>query len=253
MPEAKTTFAVAMGIGAEGPGGRARPERVLEWMQDAAATASSRGGYPPERYLEMQAAWMIREIFLAIESNVRFGEVIEIETWVSDLRRFRSRREYVGRCGERVVFRAQADWMLLERERETSKLRPLRPDEDMVRAFPMLEARAFSKEEHTRLFPGGQVGEGTALPEDRRRVRPSEIDRNLHVNNAVYLAWLEDHARAALDDRSELTTSHLFYRLDAKPGDEVTIRGVNGPRALHQRVSRGDEVLLEATTTRCVV
>jgi hypothetical protein len=54
---------------------------------------------------------------------------------VSDLRRFRTHREYVVRTGEEVVARAQADWLFLGTTAQ-GKLRPRRPPEAMQDAFP---------------------------------------------------------------------------------------------------------------------
>lgn len=235
-------------LSAEGPNGLVQPQRILEWMQEAAAHASTLSGYPPERYKAMGAAWFIREVVLAIDGEIRYGEAISVETWVADVRRFRSRRSYRIRRGDAVVARAEVDWALLERDPATGRVRPLRFDEDLIAAFPCVPDRV--------LAPGdvpewAQVtGDLRALPTDERKVRPTEIDHNGHVNHVLYLEWLEDHARLALGDDRELAAVRIQYVADAKRGDQIAVSGALDGEIVRQDIVRGDQVIARGVSRR---
>lgn len=242
-----TTWRTEVGLSAVGPEGEAWPQRMLEWMQEAAARASTAGGYPPDRYAQMGAAWFIREIHLAVDRAPRFGEALEVETWVADLRRFRSRREYRMRVGGEVVARGEVDWLFLEQDPVTRKVRPKHPDEAMRAAFPIHAERVIRPEE----VPSWPTPEhGTALEPGHRRVEPTEIDRHGHVNHVHYLTWVEDHARTSVPSCGPLSFVRLFYDADAKGGDvlDLSVRALED--GWFHRVTRDETPVLRAYVRR---
>ncbi|MCK6550269.1 thioesterase [Myxococcota bacterium] len=249
MSDGRARLSVRAGISSDGPNGRVLPERLLEWLQEAAAHGSDVAGYPPERYEGMGAGWIISETRFVIDRPIAYRDALVVETWVSDLRRFRSHRQYRVTRGDEVVARAEIDWMLLERDAATGKVRPLRPDAEMVAAFPRHDERVLAKDELPEIGPA--PASEPELTDDERVVRPTEIDRNGHVNNVHYLGWLEDHARRALGDASELAAVHLEYLQEASLGDRVTVRGWSLGRGLvRQDVVRDGKPVLSAVSRR---
>lgn len=248
VPLERTWWRTQVGISAALPSGVIQPQRVLDWMQDAAASASTQGGYPPDRYAAMGASWFIREVILSIEAPIEYGAGVAIETWVSDLRRFRSRREYRAMSDAGVLLaRAQADWVLLERAEATGKVRPLLPDEDLKAAFPRIPETVFAPDEVLEVADDDRE---RGVFEDKRTVRPSELDRHGHVNHVMYLGWLEDHARLAFGDERELSFVRMVYLADARLKDEVTIRGRPEGDLVHHVVERAGQPLLRAIMRR---
>lgn len=224
--------------------GLVQPHRILEWMQEGAASASTQAGYSPERYRTMKAAWFIREVRIAIDGPVIYGEKIDVETWISSLRRFRSWREYVIRAEGRVIARGQAEWLFLDLA-ANGRIRPRIPDPVMAAAFPRDPTVAIPSEELPPLSSVDAAPEHT----DRRIIRPSEIDANGHVNNVRYLAWLDDQGRSYRPDH-QMVFARLEYLLDAKPGDEVRLLLHAAEGIDHQRILRGDELVMRASVRR---
>jgi acyl-CoA thioesterase FadM len=227
-----------------GPGRRIHPQRILEWFQDAAANASSLGGFPPDRYDQMGAAWIIREVLLELDAPLDYGEPFTVETWVSDLRRFRTRREYVVRAGESIRARGQADWLYLERDPITGKIRPRHVDEEMKQAFPIDPSTSIPA---TDRLPWREV-EPTG-PLHTRRVQPSELDPYDHANHTYYLRWLEDQA-AELFPNTQLTAIRIEYALDCKAGEEIQLRMAEHADGYTQWITRGDQLLVRAVSRR---
>jgi acyl-CoA thioesterase FadM len=238
-------------LSAEGPNGLVQPQRILEWMQEAAAHASRVAGYPPERYKEMGAAWFIREVVLVVDGEIRYGEKIAIETWIADNRRFRTHRQYRVTGDGKVVARGEVDWTLLERDPATGKVRPLRFDDGMKAAFPVVPERVIRAGEVPEL--GEDPERAFDLPSDERKVRPTEIDHNGHVNHVYYLEWLEDHARLGLGDALELQALRIAYVNDVRRAEKVSISGWSENGVLRQRIDRGDLAIARAVMLRRAV
>jgi len=56
------------------------------------------------------------------------------------------------------------------------------------------------------------------------RVRRCDMDFNLHVNNASYIAWLLDDVPQSIYDGCRLAEVNLEYRAEVGYGDEITSR-----------------------------
>lgn len=111
-----------------------------------------------------------------------------------------------------MVAVALVDWVLLDVH---GRILRIPPDFDM--AFPNPEL----SEDILRVAR-------TAPPDDAAsldlRVRPQDLDPMGHVNNAVYLDWIEE-AIAAAGDESQLgmipRNVAIEYAASAEPGDQV--------------------------------
>jgi acyl-CoA thioester hydrolase len=161
----------------------------LRYMQEAAFAASAAVGYSVPSYAEMGRAWLVRETSIEYLAPLRYGDSVEVRTWVEDFRRVRSRRAYeLRRAGTAdVVARGYSDWVYTDTEKQC----PVTVPQEMIEAF----------------WPGGKRDKSLSrdrFPQapdpppgkysHRHSVRWSEIDPAQHVNNAEYLGYLEDCA-----------------------------------------------------------
>lgn len=221
------------------------PAAIVDWLQNAAAVHCEQAGWSIDRLREEGSVWFVRELELKLEAPARHLDPIEVETWVSDLRRFRTHREYLVRSGDRVVARAQADWLFLGTTK-TGGLRPRRPPQTMKDSFPFDETTAFGAETPLA-FPDADID---TRPRLERTIMPSELDENGHVNHAVYLDWIEDEA--ALNGRPALERVRLEFLDDAGPGDAVKIASGSMTPRLEEavRIEEGGRCLVRANVLR---
>ncbi|MBN2385522.1 MAG: acyl-CoA thioesterase [Anaerolineales bacterium] len=166
----------------------------LRWMQEAAFEASAAVGYDFSRYDAIGHLWLVRETEIAYLLPLSYQDEVEIETHVLDLRQCRSRRAYVFRHlrSGQVAARATTDWVYLN----ARTLRPATiPDELRLAFFPEgLPAEAPRRERFpTPPAPPPQV---FSL---RRQVAWRDVDMLWHVNNAAYLAYMEDASTHVCD------------------------------------------------------
>ena len=159
----------------------------LRYMQEVAFDASSAAGYDPARYAALGHYWLIRETDIEYLQPVRFGEAVEVSTWVHDFQRVRSRRAYeFRRAGSAdLIARALTDWVYINRE--TGQPTTI-PDEMKLAFFPEGLPDSFPPREHFPVAPPPPPG----VFEMRLKVAWRDIDPVQHVNNAIYLAYTEE-------------------------------------------------------------
>ena len=89
----------------------------LKWMQSAAVAHSTAQGWPPERYRELGAGWVVRSHNIEYLQPAFSGDEIVVRTWVADLKKVSSLRRYqiVRPSAEKEVVLAVAatDWAFI--------------------------------------------------------------------------------------------------------------------------------------------
>jgi acyl-CoA thioester hydrolase len=240
----------------------------LKYMQQAAVEASADAGYDTRRYDKLGTIWVIRRQTIAYLAPLTFGDIVEVTTWVSDMRRVRSHREYELRLVSdgRLVAIAQVDWVYIN----TTTLFPRRIPAELSEVF----------------LPNGRSALGSAPPlelsemvEGRvfvypHRAKSYELDNLRHVNNANHLNWLNQARFDALADVGlalNVDSGQLYgvaavlspvryeieYFAPVMAGDTVEVLsrvvqvGATQMTWSHQ-ICRGDERLVEAKATICL-
>ena len=169
--------------------GHVKGVSLLCYMQETAFDASAAVGYDMARYEELKRLWLVRETDVESLLPLRYGDSVQVKTWVADFRRVRSRRMYemrVQSSGE-LVARASTDWVYLD----TVTGRPATVPPEVVASFVAegVPERSLPRE-RLPSAPPPPPGVFTV----RQRVTWREIDGAQHVNNSNYLAFVEDCA-----------------------------------------------------------
>jgi acyl-CoA thioester hydrolase len=155
------------------------------YLQEAAIEASTDAGFVPAWYAENRTGWVIRELAIRYHLQASYGDELEVKTWVSDVRRVSSKREYLitRAYDDAKVARARVNWVYLDMD--TGK--PTRVADDFVQA---LEPAGEAEDLGIRLQKPQKTDDAFRY-RTRRRVQTYELDALRHVNNAVYLHWVE--------------------------------------------------------------
>jgi acyl-CoA thioesterase FadM len=163
----------------------------LRWFEEAAIQASAARGFGLAEYDRLGAAWIMRDLDVEFLDTVGYGEPVVVTTWVSDFRRVQSHRDYEARGGteDTLLARARAEWVFLD----TAKMVPRRITPEMIERFRTVGRRALDPIDWPHVGTDNSLGEYQAV----RRVQQHEIDQMHHVNNTVYLTWIEQQAREA--------------------------------------------------------
>jgi acyl-CoA thioester hydrolase len=168
--------------------GHVNNANYLRYMQEAAFDASAAAGYDLARYAAIGRHWLIRETDIEYIHPLRYGDTVHVKTWVMDFRRVRSRRAYEFRRDgtNELVARASTDWAYLN----DATGRPVSIPSEMMAAFypEGLPSGATAPRQRPAPTPPPPPG----VLRMQRRVEWRDVDPVGHVNNAVYLAYIED-------------------------------------------------------------
>jgi len=167
--------------------GHVNNANYLRYMQEAAFNASAAVGYDVKRYDELGQYWLVRETEIEYFKSLVYGAEFEIKTWVVDFRRVRSRRAYEFRttASAELIARGLTDWVYLDKVTQ----RPVAVPLEMIRAFAPDGEEVVTQSRSSFPKPPSPP---PAVFKMRRRVMWQDIDQAQHVNNAVYLSYVED-------------------------------------------------------------
>jgi acyl-CoA thioester hydrolase len=243
--------------------GHVNHTNYLRYMQEAAFDASAAAGYDLARYDAIDRYWLVRETEIEYLHPLRYGDSVQVKTYVADFRRVRSRRAYeLSLLGSgKPVARAQTDWVFLQQ----STLRPTLIPEEMKAAF-FPEGAPDSMPPRER-FPEPPPPPASVFRQ-HRRAEWRDLDQAGHVNNAVYLSYVEDSGlqmlaasgwpigRMEAEGVAIVARYHrIEYKEPAQLDDELAVTtwvsDVERSTAVrHTTITRaGDNILLARTRT----
>jgi acyl-CoA thioester hydrolase len=189
------------------PGGTARTSALLRYAQDVAWAHSDALGFDRAWYRERGLAWLVRAAEVEVLAGIPLGATLDVGTAVVGYRRIWARRHGEFRLDGALVAAINTDWLLVDGRGRISRI-----PEVFGTTFPA---------------PPGDIELGrVTLPEAPPTalvrtfsVRPHELDPMDHVNNAVYLDWLEESVLAA-GGRVDGVPRHyrIEYAAAAEPG-----------------------------------
>jgi acyl-CoA thioesterase FadM len=168
-----------------GPDGTIRASALLRYAAELAWVHSERSGFDRAWYRGRGLIWLVRAVDLRILRPVGDGSTLIGTTEVVGVRKVLARRrsEFRAPDGELAAV-ALVDWAM------TSDLgRPTRVPSIFATAFPVVPASFEPTRARVTPPPGAVTLELV--------VRPQELDPMAHVNNAVYLDWVEEAIAAA--------------------------------------------------------
>ena len=226
-----------------GPDGLVRASALLRYAQDVAWRHSEHLGFDREWYQARGLGWVVRGLELELREPIPMGHTLRVSTAVVGHRRIWARR--LGAChlaDGRLAATVTTDWVLLD-----SRSRVVRIPADFGVAFTNPEVRS----EIIRVpAPAGTPSHSLAL-----RVRTSELDPLDHVNNAVYVDWLDEAlldagwpALAVASDSGADRPVRIEYLASAARGDDAEVELHGEPATWTAVIRRADGLELVRAT-----
>jgi acyl-ACP thioesterase len=194
-----------------GPDGRVRTSALLRYASDIAWRHSEDLGFDRTWYSQQDRWWVARSVELDLLAPIAMSRTLRLATAVIGHRRIWARRRGEFRLPDGTLAAlVTTDWVIIG-----NGGRLLRIPEEFGGVFPNPEL-------------DGEIIRvpAPAVPPDASRleirVRPQDLDPLGHVNNAVYLDWIEE-AIAAVGDPAATTALPrritIEYAASAEPGD----------------------------------
>ncbi len=89
----------------------------LAWIMAAATAHSEAWGWPSSRYLELGCAWVVRKHELRYLRSAVEGDSLDVQTWVSDVRKASCLRHYRILRGPETLLLASTSWAFIDLQR----------------------------------------------------------------------------------------------------------------------------------------
>ncbi len=200
----------------------ATPLGIINMLQDTAIYHSEAVGLGLEKLKADGIVWILNRWSVEIDKPLKWNTRVSVETWPSGFNRFYATREFIIRDMEgNILLRASSRWILLNIE----KKRPVRVPVEFYDLYGMeLGDRAVLTEFDDLRRPQGAAGEEVNETGDGNissqifKIRRSDLDTNLHVNNARYVEWMIETIPDEIYDNYTLKSLEVSYIKEAQSG-----------------------------------
>ncbi len=169
-----------------GPGGHFPPSVLTGVLQEAAIDGSAARGFPFEYYLRERASWVIRRLTFRHERPLRYGDSLEVTTWVPRVGKTSAMRESRFESASRgeTIARVRTHWVYVDALTGQPKALP----DDLRAAF----APTGEVQEGLLEVPDGPLDASRRRWSEVRTAGLGDVDPSGHVKCCRYVSWLED-------------------------------------------------------------
>jgi YbgC/YbaW family acyl-CoA thioester hydrolase len=166
----------------------------LNYMEEVATQASAALGFDYDWYMQAGTLWVARKHTIRFYAPLTYPNDLHARTWISDVRRVQSNREYrFHRASDNApIFAARTNWVYIN----STTLKPERIPDDIAAGVIHREDKGLEDLDTTIRDP--IAVETPYVYSETRRAEWHEIDSAGHVNNAIYVAWAEEAIRNML-------------------------------------------------------
>lgn len=197
---------------------RLRPASFFDLAQDMALLGGEQLGFGESQLSPLGIVWVLARMEVRFVRDVWKEENIRMETWHRGLQGPFLVRDYrlIGSDGEPSVI-SSSSWILMELESRKA----LRPDQ----LPPCARKEAQCEEAVFDHIPGKVVATRGVEVEKRcsKRVNYSDVDSNLHANNAKYIVWAMDCLPDELAYSRKVEEMSINFNREALPGEVVDL------------------------------
>ncbi len=218
-----------------GPDGRLSLYSLFNYMQDIASDHAEKLGYGRNDLLEHDSIWVLSRMYAEVDHWPEWEENILIRTWPNGTDKLFALRNYeISYPDGRIIGNAASSWLILDRE--TRKIQ--RPDVFFAgHNFPPMEK--FAVRNPLKLEVSVEQGQTPHC----FRIKPGDLDINLHTNNAVYLRWISDSYDLGFHMKNHPQSIEINYLAESRFDEEIQIHTsvCNGNCFSHSIFRNNDE------------
>jgi len=196
--------------------GRLSIHSLFDYFQDIASDHAVQLGFGRDDLMKQNHFWVLSRMYSEIFLWPEWGENIILKTWPRGTDRLFALRDYEVRYPDgRIIARATSSWLVIDRD--TKRIQ--RPDSirSRLNSDTMVE-KAFPRNA-MKLEPAGENARRTPP----FMVRISDLDINLHTNNAIYLKWITDSYDLDFTLNNVPLSAEINYLAESRFSDIIAI------------------------------
>jgi len=200
-----------------GPDGRLNLHSLFNYLQDIASEHAIKLGFGREDLIKKNHFWVLSRIYAEIYELPAWEDSILVKTWPTGTDKMFAMRNYeINFPDGRPIASSVSSWLIVDR---TTK-RIQRPDDILLRYNTDNEKTVSSVRSSVKLT--GPAGSGKLS--DAFNVKISDLDINLHTNNANYMKWVTDIYDLNFITNHQPCSAEINYLAESMFNDEIIIR-----------------------------
>jgi len=190
---------------------------LFNYMQDLAAEHAIKLGYGRDDLMRGNHFWVLSRMFAVISEWPFRDETIIVRTWPYGTDSIFALRFYEVLFPDiRIIASASSSWLILDAK--TRKIQ--RPDQNLTRYNSIKEQTGMPLRIASRLDEASPDGDLSS----EFRVKPSDLDVNLHTNNVNYLKWTTDVYDFDFMMKHVPSSVEINYLAESMLGENIIIR-----------------------------
>lgn len=199
-----------------GTNGKLRPDALLGYLQDIAGYHASVLHVGRDELIEKKRFWALVRIICKMDKTPLWNELITIKTWPNSVERVLAIRNFlICNSGGNTIGEASSSWVIVD----AVSRKPLKPEAFLSELGQESPFRNFSCPTAGKLPAPGD----TAYRSVQKPVRYSDLDINMHVNNAKYLQWILDSYPLDFLQENEAKVIEVNYNSETTAGEEYIV------------------------------
>ena len=191
-----------------------RASGIVDILQDAARLHIQKLGYDDSEMAKLGYCWVLTyETYEVVSRMPKLGEILHVNTWPHEKRKLEYDREIEIRDkNDNLLVKSYTNWVIIDREKRT-----------LTRANEVVIDGEFKGNIN---YEGPckrkiNLGTGDIIDTHYHKVELTDLDANIHVNNAKYLDFIMNSM--TLDDYKQFKSLELSFVHEARLGDEIKI------------------------------
>jgi medium-chain acyl-[acyl-carrier-protein] hydrolase len=200
-----------------GADGKLNPHSLFNYLQDIASEHAVKLGFGKDDLIRENHFWVLSRLAASIEIWPGWEETIIISTWPRGTDKLFAIRDYeIAYPDGRIIATASSSWLVVD----ITSRRIQRPDYILTKYNSGTEVRSAMGRNAVKLDPAAENGTKSAS----FRVRQSDLDLNLHSNNAIYIRWVADNYDLDFRMKNLPVSFEVNYLAESKWNDEIHVR-----------------------------
>jgi medium-chain acyl-[acyl-carrier-protein] hydrolase len=196
--------------------GKLKPAGLFNYLQDTASDHAERLNFGRDDLLKNNHIWVLSRMYAVIENLPAWNDTIIVRTWPSGIDKILALRDFeVFNYDGQHIASATSSWAIIDR---TTK-RVQRPDDIIANFHSSFNCKRVLQRNASKLDQVSKDGFLTPV----FKVKFSDLDVNLHVNNVKFLQWVTDSYPLDFNIANAPLSIEINYLAESICGDEIKV------------------------------
>jgi medium-chain acyl-[acyl-carrier-protein] hydrolase len=189
---------------------------LFNYLQDTASDHAEKLNFGRDDLLKNNHIWVLSRMFAQIDNLPAWNDKITVRTWPSGIDKILALRDFEVLNNNIHLVSATSSWAIIDR---TTK-RIQRPDDIIDNFHSTFNEKRSLLRNASKLEPLSKEGYLSQM----FKVKFSDLDINLHVNNVKFLQWVTDSYPLEFIISNTPLMVEINYLAESMCGDEIKVR-----------------------------